>query len=270
VPELPEVEVIARGLDGWLPGQRIQAVDLLWPRSVALPAAAEFIAGLTGRRFERVGRRGKFVQMALDNGATLFVHLRMSGSLYRAPAGAPPGPHTRALFHLAGPCDLYFADTRKFGRLYLTYEPAEIVSRLGPEPLGDDFSAGWLTTALRGRRTRIKPLLLDQTFIAGIGNIYADEALFLAGLHPSRVADSLSAGEAGRLHAAIREVLQSAIARRGTTLSDYRDAEGERGQNQEFLRVYGRAGWPCERCGRPIERTVIGQRSAHFCPACQI
>ncbi len=269
MPELPEVEVIARGLDAWLPGQTIQAVDILWPRSIATPSPETFARRLVGRRIEAVGRRGKFVQMGLDDGARLFVHLRMTGALCRAPADAPLTPYERVWFHLAGPCDVRFADTRKFGRLYLVDDPRLVVGDLGPEPLGEEFTAEWLIGALAGRRTRLKPLLLDQRFIAGLGNIYVDEALHLAGLHPLRPANSLEAGDGRRLHAAIQEVLQSAIGRRGTTLRSYRDAEGDRGENQGFLRAYGRTGQPCRRCGRPIERIIVGQRSTHFCPRCQ-
>jgi formamidopyrimidine-DNA glycosylase len=269
MPELPEVEVIARGLDAWLPGQIIQAVAVFWPRSVACPAPESFAGRLAGRRIGPVGRRGKFVHISLDDGAHLFVHLRMTGTLCRTPAEEPLTPYVRAQFRLAGPCDLRFADTRKFGRLYLAHDPRQVVGDLGPEPLGEDFTAEWLTEALAGRRTRLKPLLLDQRFIAGLGNIYVDESLYLAGLHPLRPADSLEPADGRRLHAAIQEVLRDAIARRGTTLRSYRDAEGDHGENQGFLRAYGRTGLPCRRCGRPIERIIVGQRSTHFCPDCQ-
>jgi len=269
MPELPEVEVIARGLDAWLPGQTIRAVDVLWPRSVATPTPTCFAGQLAGRRIGPVGRRGKFVHIRIDDGAHLFAHLRMTGTLCRAPAEEPLTPYVRVLFHLAGPCDLRFADTRKFGRLYLVDDPMLVVGDLGPEPLGEDFTAEWLIGALGSRRTRLKPLLLNQRFIAGLGNIYVDEALYLAGLHPLRPADSLEPEDGRRLHAAIQEVLRDAIARRGTTLRSYRDAEGDRGENQGFLRAYGRTGLPCRRCGRPIERIIVGQRSTHFCPACQ-
>jgi formamidopyrimidine-DNA glycosylase len=269
VPELPEVEIIARGLDAALAGQTIRAVEVFWERSVAMPAAAEFAARLAGQRIVGVGRRGKFVVVRLQGGDVLMAHLRMTGTLCIAPAERPLNPYVRVLFRLNSSHDLRFADTRKFGRLYLAETIEQVIGDLGPEPLGDEFTPAWLAGALRRRGARLKPLLLDQSFVAGLGNIYVDEALFRAGLHPLRRADSVSEEEAGRLHAAIQEVLRAAIGRRGTTLSDYRDAAGEPGENQMFLRVYHRHGQPCLRCGRPIERIIVGQRGTHFCPHCQ-
>ena len=270
MPEIPEVEVIARGLDRYLPGRIVQSVVVFWHRSVALPPApAQFVRDLAGRRITHVWRQGKFVIVDLSDEAHLLVHLRMSGRLDIVPASSPLDPYVRAMFHLSGDLDLRFSDVRKFGRLYLTEDLTQIVGSLGPEPLGDDFTAERLSTMLSRRRARIKPLLLNQRFLAGLGNIYVDEALFKSGIHPLRHADSLSADKSRALHDAIQTVLKEAISRRGTTLSDYRDAEGQRGENQDHLVVYGRGEQPCVQCGLPIQRIIVGQRSTHYCPRCQ-
>ena len=270
MPELPEVEVIAQGLDASLRGHIIQSVELLWPRAVAIPEPAAFVERVTGRRFARVWRRGKYLIFDLDDNQYLLAHLRMTGSFCLLPREEPLDPYVRAIFQLDGAYDLRFADIRKFGRLYLVDQPHHILGELGPEPLDPRFSPEQFAAMLRNRHARIKALLLDQTFLAGMGNIYTDEALFRAGIHPLRCSDSLSEAEGRRLYTAIQNVLRDAIARRGTTLDTYRDAEGKRGNNQYYLNVYGRKDAPCPRCGRPIERIVIGQRSAYFCAHCQL
>jgi len=270
LPELPEVEVIARGLDTTLPGRAVGSVDLLWEACVATPAPADFARRVAGRQFVCAGRRGKFIILALDDGQHLLAHLRMTGRLYLISGQeAVEDPHVRAVLHLADGCDLRFADMRKFGRLYLVERPEEITGALGAEPLDPDFTSQRLADMLQQRRARLKFLLLDQRFIAGLGNIYVDEALFRAGLHPLRPSDSLTDEEGRRLWGAVRTVLQEAINRRGTTLSDYRDADGQPGQNQINLRVYGRKDQPCPICGSAIHRIVVGQRGTHYCPRCQ-
>jgi len=267
MPELPEVETVARGLHQALVGRTIRGVVVLWPRTVATPAVQEQIVG---RRVQSVSRRGKYVVISLDQGFVL-VHLKMSGRLHLVPAQTPLHRHTRLLLDLDDGRQLRFQDARKFGRLYLVDDATEVTARLGPEPLADEFTLDEFRRLLARRSGRLKPLLLNQSFLAGVGNIYADEALFAARLHPLRQAGSLSAEEQERLYQALRAVLAQAITGRGTTLDDqgYTDAEGRAGGYQEQLAVYGRQGKPCPACGTPIERLVIGGRSAHFCPHCQ-
>ncbi|MGQ9667139.1 MAG: bifunctional DNA-formamidopyrimidine glycosylase/DNA-(apurinic or apyrimidinic site) lyase, partial [Anaerolineae bacterium] len=214
-------------------------------------------------------RRGKFILFALDDGRWLLAHLRMTGGFCVFPTTTPPHAYVRVIFHLADGRDLWYVDIRKFGRLYLVDSPEEVLHTLGVEPLGAEFTVERLADILRRRRGHIKPLLLNQSLIAGVGNIYADEALFRAGIHPLRRACELSAEEIQRLHTAVQQVLQEAIDHRGTTLRNYRDANGEEGENQFRLDVYRRQGEPCRRCGTPIERIVVGQRGTHFCPRCQ-
>jgi formamidopyrimidine-DNA glycosylase len=269
VPELPEVEVVARGLNAALPGRQIVRAEILWERTVATPAVDEFVAQVVGRRFARGWRRGKFVVLDFEGGDHLLAHLRMTGILCTVPAGEPASPYVRARFELDNGCELRFTDTRKFGRLYLVRSVEEVTGRLGIEPLDAALDAPTFGQMLSRRRGRIKSLLLDQRFLAGLGNIYVDEALHRSGIHPLRPAASLSVAECGRLLDAIRSVLTMAIARGGTSFSTYRNAEGRPGDNQNFLAVYGRAGEACERCCTPIERSVVGQRGTHYCARCQ-
>lgn len=270
MPELPEVETVARGLHRALVGRTITAAAVHWARTVAVPAVDEFQGRLVGRQVQSVSRRGKYLVVSLDQGY-LLVHLKMSGRLHVVPAQSPLDGHLRACFDLDDGRQLRFYDARKFGRLYLVADPAEVTGGLGPEPLADEFTLEEFAWRLGPRTGRLKSLLLDQSFLAGVGNIYADEVLFAARLHPLRCADSLSSDEQARLYEAIRIVLAQAIAGRGTTLGDrgYTDAEGRAGGYQEQIAVYGRAGAPCRACGTPVERLVIGGRSSHFCPRCQ-
>jgi formamidopyrimidine-DNA glycosylase len=271
MPELPEVETIVRGLQPDLQGRIILAAEVYWHRTVATSTVYTFKQRIAGQRVAAVGRRGKYITLQLSSGDWLLIHLKMTGHLQVMPADTPPDKHVRALFFLDDDLQLVFRDPRKFGRLYLTSEPETIVGDLGPEPLADDFTLEAFAALLRRRRGRLKPLLLNQRFIAGLGNIYADEALFAAGLHPQRTAGTPDDDEIAALYHAIRLVLRQGIENRGTTLSDrsYRDAAGEEGSNQAQLRVYGRTGQPCVRCGTPVRRIVLSGRSAHFCPRCQ-
>ena len=271
MPELPEVEALGRALRRLLQGARFTGVDVLWPRSVAMPSAEEFIAQLQGCQIEDVGRTGKFVLFWLTRTSYLLVHLRMSGQLLVESAGAPPGKYARVVFHLTDDRQLIFDNPRKLGRVYLTSNLEEVLGHLGPNPLADDFDLDAFVTALSRRRGALKPLLMNQSFLAGLGNIYADEVLFEAGLHPLRKANTLTSEEIERLHAAIRNVLQRAIDDRGTTLSDgrYCDVQGQPGSHQHHLQVYQRTGEPCRRCGQPIERIRVSGRGTHFCPRCQ-
>jgi formamidopyrimidine-DNA glycosylase len=272
MPELPEVETVVRGLRAPLIGRTITGATVDWPRSVAFPKepADAFTRRIVGRRVVSVTRRGKYVVVELDRGS-LLIHLKMSGRLQIRPAGEPPDRHTRAVFELDDGWQLCFQDARKFGRMYLVDDPAQVTRGLGPEPLAADFTLDSFRRLLAGRSGRLKPLLLNQAFLAGLGNIYADEALFAAHLHPLRHANSLLAEEQARLYESIRAVLSRAIAGRGTTLEDhgYTDTVGQAGTYQEQIAVYGRKGEPCPRCAAPIERIVIGGRSSHFCPRCQ-
>ncbi len=270
MPELPEVETVARGLRQALLGRTIVGAAVHWARTVALPTVDEFRQRLVGQQVRSVSRRGKYLVIGLDRGY-LLVHLKMSGRLHVVPAHSPPEGHVRACFDLDDGRQLRFYDARKFGRLYLVDNPAEVTGGLGPEPLAQEFTLEEFGRRLGRRTGRIKSLLLNQTFLAGVGNIYADEVLFAARLHPLRRADSLSPDEQARLYEAIRAVLEQAIAGRGTTLDDrgYTDAEGQAGSYQKQIAVYGRTGAPCRACGTPIERRVIGGRAAHFCPRCQ-
>jgi len=271
VPELPEVETLARDLQLLLRGASFSRVDVHWPRSVAIPTESEFIARLAGRRIEHVGRRAKFLVFSLSESSQLLIHLRMSGQLRVEPAEVDPGKYARVVFHLTDGRQLIFDNPRKLGRVYLTNDLDTVLGHLGPEPLEVGFTLEVLATALSRRTGALKPLLLNQSFLAGLGNIYADEVLFEARLHPLRRADSLSPKDIERLHAAIRKVLRQAIEDRGTTLDDggYRDTEGQPGRHQRRLQVYHRTGEPCLRCGKPIERIVVGGRGTHFCSHCQ-
>ncbi|MEJ5308141.1 MAG: bifunctional DNA-formamidopyrimidine glycosylase/DNA-(apurinic or apyrimidinic site) lyase [Anaerolineae bacterium] len=271
MPELPEVETIARHLAPVLTGQAIARVDVLWPRTVDRPAPDIFCAALTGARVMGVDRRGKFIQIALSTGQTLLVHLRMSGKFAVYRDGPGEDKHARLRWQLGDGAWVVFIDQRKFGRFYLVDDPREITGDLGPEPLSAEFTPAWLAAHLAQRRGEIKPLLLDQRFIAGLGNIYVSEALWQAGIHPQRIAGTLSAAEAERLHAAIVAVLRAGVENGGTSLEDrqYVYPGGGTGQHQDYLGVYDRAGERCPRCGYAVERIVQGQRSTYFCPVCQ-
>lgn len=276
MPELPEVETVRRTLEPLLVGKCIESFDLLWPRTLAAADLDDFRRRIDGRTISGVDRRGKLLVLRLDSGDRITIHLRMTGELLYRPTGALPRaqerePYLRAALGLAGGGELLFYDTRKFGRITLYDSDAtnELDRTLGVEPLGEDFGADELTRILR-RRRRLKSLLLDQRLIAGIGNIYADEALFTARLHPLRQADSLDDAEVTALRDAIVDVLSTAVAGQGTTLRDYRSGLGEPGANQHRLNVYGKpAGSPCPRCGSPLARITVDQRSTTFCPECQ-
>jgi formamidopyrimidine-DNA glycosylase len=271
MPELPEVETVARGLRAPLVGRSIAGVEVRWVRSVVPPDADAFARRLTGQTVTGVGRRAKWVVIGLDGGDTLLVHLRMSGRLIVGAGQPADDRHLRVSFLLDDGRCLYFFDQRKFGRLVLTTDPQEVLGGLGPEPLEDDFTVALLGEMLSRRRGRIKPLLLDQRFLAGLGNIYADEALWRAGVHPLRRADTLTSGEVRRLHEGIRAVMWAAIESGGATLPDagYQQVDGRSGEFASQLAVYGRAGQPCSRCGAEVERIKVSQRGTHFCPRCQ-
>jgi formamidopyrimidine-DNA glycosylase len=295
MPELPEVETVARDLQRWVAGATIVDATVRWDRTIRHPQPPErFEAEIAGATIRRVGRRAKTVLLHLQDGRVMTVALRMTGALIVAPTGTPDDPYARVVFRLADGRELRYRDVRKFGRIGLwpggglrsigsgrgaksrriaeggrTYRIGEVFSGHGPEPLSRGFTVERFAQRLARRSAKLKSLLLDQSFIAGVGNIYADEALWRARLHPLRTADTLDERDVRRLHRAIRRVLREGIANRGASFSDYVDARGEEGGNAERLAVYRRTGQPCYRCGRRIERIVVGQRSTHFCPRCQ-
>jgi len=270
MPELPEVETIVRGLRPDLLGRTILSAEVDWPNTVATSTLDAFCHRIAGQRVQAMSRRGKYIVLGLSHD-WLLIHLKMTGHLQIVPGDAVPGKHIRAIFGLDNGRQLWFRDTRKFGRLHLTADPGTVTGHLGPEPLAGDFTPKTLAQRLRGRGGRLKSLLLNQRFLAGLGNIYADETLFAAGLHPQRTADTLGADETTALYHAIRRVLRQGVENRGTTLNDrsYRDAAGEEGDNQAHLCVYGRTDEPCPRCGTSVRRILLGGRSTHFCPRCQ-
>jgi formamidopyrimidine-DNA glycosylase len=271
MPELPEVETIARRLRLGGPdrpslvGMRLLGANLLWARSLAEPSPTEFAERITGQVIESIGRRGKFLIFQLTPD-WLLCHLRMSGDLLVKPLGAPLELHDRLILTLAGDLELVFNDARKFGRVWLVDEVERVVGGLGPEPLEEGFTANELFECLHATRRQLKPLLLDQTFIAGLGNIYVDEALNLAKLHPLTPANTLTEQQAGILLESIRTVLRDGILRNGASI----DWVYRGGDFQNYFRVYQRTGEPCPECGTTIARIVVGQRGTHYCPHCQL
>ncbi|MBO9316962.1 MAG: bifunctional DNA-formamidopyrimidine glycosylase/DNA-(apurinic or apyrimidinic site) lyase [Chloroflexus sp.] len=271
MPELPEVETVARSLVPQLQGRIIVSLAKLdWPKMIT-PSPSEFAALITGRRIESIGRRAKWLLLTLDRGWTIAIHLRMSGHLLVTEPAAASEQHVHFALALDNGRYLIFNDQRKFGRVHLLDQQglAALDQAHGPEPLTDDFTPDTLAQQLQHRRAPIKTLLLDQHLIAGIGNIYANEALWLAGIHPLTPGAALSPEQINHLHRAIRVVLQEAIANQGSSLRNYRDSYGQRGSQQEHFNVYDRAGKPCPRCQTLIERIVVAQRSTYFCPLCQ-
>ncbi len=273
MPELPEVETIVRRLRVDVGGKRLVEAALLWPKLIARPDAATFLALVEGRRIEAVGRRGKYILFGLEGGRTWLVHLRMTGrfSYVRDGAPLPEEKHLRFLARFEDGSHLLFINPRKFARFYLVRDAAAMLASLGPEPLSPHFTETVFAAGLRGRRQPIKPLLLSQRVVAGLGNIYTCEALWRAGIDPRRAGGSLTAEEIARLRAAIVAVLEAAIQRGGSTLGDgqYLTPDGARGEAQHALAVYGKAGQPCPRCGAPIVRYTQAGRSTYACPRCQ-
>jgi len=273
VPELPEVETVRRGLAPVVEGATILEAEIVDPRLTRPIDPREVAAELVGERIVALDRRGKYLLWRLQSGRILVVHLRMTGSLRHARAGAlPEDPYRRATLGLDNWIDVGFRDVRRFGTWELL-EPGEareyLGKRLGPEPLVTSFSAARLAGVLEHRRAPVKAVLLDQRRLAGVGNIYADEALWRARIHPRRPAGELDPGEIARLHRAVRAALRRGIELRGSTLTDYVTPDGERGAMQHEFHVYGRGGEPCDRCGTEIERTVVAGRGTWFCPRCQ-
>ena len=274
MPELPEVETVRLGLEKFLVGDSFAGVQVLRNDSVGYPGVKDFVKGLKGRSVVAAKRRGKYLLIELDSNAFLGVHLRMSGRLIVADKKHREAQFLRVLIKLKSGRELRFEDMRVFGRMwyvppgedFLNVIPA--LQELGPEPL-EDLTADYLVTAMRGKKQAIKTALLDQTIIAGLGNIYADEVLFQTGIHPLSLAGSITKNDADRLVVAIAKTLRDAIRHGGTTLRDYANSEGVNGNYQTQTLVYGREKEPCRVCGTPIERIKLGGRSAHFCGECQ-
>jgi formamidopyrimidine-DNA glycosylase len=261
MPELPEVETVVRSLSGILPGARILGAEF-GSRFVTPGNRKALARRLAGRTIRTIRRHGKFIVIELDSGV-LVIHLGMTGKLLM---DAPRGPHAYGVFHLDRG-DLIYDDPRQFGRIEWGASLPARVARLGPDPLDVSFEEFW--RELKRRRSAVKPLLLNQRFLRGVGNIYADEALHQARMHPKALSSRISRERALRLYQAIIETLRLAIEHRGSSISDYVDAEGARGWFQVLHRVYGKEGEPCPECGTPIRRILIAQRSTHFCPRCQ-
>jgi formamidopyrimidine-DNA glycosylase len=273
VPELPEVETIRRQLAPLLAGRRIQHAEIRDPR-LTRPFRPQAVAeALDDERISELDRRGKYLIVRFESGRVLLIHLRMTGNLRIAGGGdSANGLHDRAVLKLDNGSDVIYRDVRRFGT-WLLVEPGELDAylddRIGDEPLEGAFRAAALGARLAGRRAPLKAALLDQRTVAGLGNIYADEALWRARIHPLHPAGDLEAEELRRLHRALREALRTGIARQGATLRDYATPDGERGSMQEEFRVYEREGEPCLRCGTPIEKIRAAGRGTYFCPQCQ-
>jgi formamidopyrimidine-DNA glycosylase len=273
MPELPEVETVRRTLEKHVVGQRITSLQVTdFPGVLGGWAVEDARQRIEGRTITGIRRRGKYLFIDLDDGTSINAHLRMTGRFSVVDAAKPPLRHERLALGLENGLELRFSDQRKFGHVVPMHQ-AELdllEERLGPEPLGELFTIDYLRDRLRRRPGKIKAVLLDQRLVAGLGNIYVDEALFLSNIHPMRVARSLDEGEIANLHAQIQRVLVAAIARKGTTFSSFEDAEGQPGDYAVALQVYGGGNKrSCPNCGTPLERTVIGGRGTSFCPSCQ-
>ena len=280
MPELPEAETVARDLRPRLVGATIVGARVSWARTLRTHDPISFGDAVAGRAVEAVGRRAKQLVIELSGEAALTIHLKMTGQLFVVPADTPEDPYVRLVLELADGRELRFRDIRKFGKVGLYgRDPitgdlvaevggAAVFAAIGPEPLDEAFRIRDFRRRLRRRKGRLKPLLLDQSFLAGIGNIYADESLWRARLHPLRTVPTLRPPDERRLYESVRSVLAEAIDRRGSSIDDYTAPDGD-GSMQERLDVYQRTGEPCPRCGRPIKRIVVGARSTHLCTWCQ-
>ena len=269
MPELPEVETIKRELAPRVVGRSFSGVTLNWPKAVQIPSPEAFSHSLVGKKIEKVDRRGKYLILRLSGGEALILHLRMSGSLLLRSSPGEPAPYFRTIFLLDNGVELCFRDPRKLGAMWMVKDEHSVVGKLGPEPLEPGFTPEVLVQRLSNRSAPIKAVLCDQTVLAGVGNMYADEALFAAGIHPLKRANSLSKEEVLRLHRAVRQVLEDAIASSGASTRDYRRPSGEPGSAQYAFQVAHRGGQPCPVCSTPIERIPIRNRGTYFCPRCQ-
>jgi formamidopyrimidine-DNA glycosylase len=268
MPELPEVETVARDLRPRIVGAGIVDATVLWARTLRDGTPESFASGVAGRRIEGVSRRGKQVVVSLSGDAFLTIHLKMTGQLFVVPQGGTEDPYVRLVLELDDGREIRFRDIRKFGRVGLYVPGDDPFAAVGPEPLSDEFTLADWRRRIRSRKGRLKSLLLDQSFVAGVGNIYADEALWASRLHPLRSARSLRPPDERHLYLQLRRILAEAVVRRGSSIDDYTAPDGD-GAMQEHLAVYQRTGERCLRCGRPIRRIVVGGRATHFCSWCQ-
>lgn len=266
MPELPEVETIKNELLPYVLGRTVTGVTLFWDRTVRSPAVGEFVFRLVGRQITGLTRRGKYLLFGLDGGELLVMHMKMTGSLLVDPAD---DRFTRAIIHLDNGSALHFWDPRKFGVMWLAEDESDITGKLGPEPLAADFTAEVLAWLLKNRTTPVKPVLLDQAIIAGIGNMYADEALFDAGIHPLRPAGGLSGDEINRLYDSIVKVLRKALDKKGASVRNYLRPDGNPGTAHDEFNVAHGVGKNCPNCGAPIRRIVVRGRGTYLCPRCQ-
>ncbi|WP_227765339.1 DNA-formamidopyrimidine glycosylase [Zhaonella formicivorans] len=273
MPELPEVETVRRSLEKRLVGRTIRQVNIYMPKIIKIPEPKLFARFLEGQTIVDLQRRGKYLLFCLASGYVWVTHLRMTGQFIYSKQEEPLLKHTHLTFTLDNGHQLRYVDIRQFGTMYLLrpdeFKKVRGLRELGPEPLGEEFTLEELYKKLAGKKGKVKQLLLNQAFVAGIGNIYADEILFDAGLHPERGADTLSPEEIEQLYYSIRKMLELGIANRGTTVRNYVDGDGRSGNFQELLKVYGRAGEPCYRCGRPLIKQQVAGRSSCYCPNCQ-
>jgi len=272
MPELPEVESIKRTLAKNILGKKITDVEIIWPPAAVSLPADDFAGLVMNREIESIKRRGKYLLINLSNGITMIIHFRMTGRLIYYADRHPRDKHTHVVFSLTTG-ELHYSDIRKFGRIQLfptsDLKEAACLAKLGPEPLEEGFGFDQFGKNLSKKKSSIKAALLDQTVVAGLGNIYADEALFRAGIQPGRGTSSLKVSEIIRLYGAVREILTAGIEARGTSFRDYRDADGNRGAFQDSLMVYGRGGKACKHCGQKLERQKIAGRTTVFCQNCQ-
>lgn len=269
MPELPEVETTVNDLKPFITGKTIKSVEVLAPKSVAEPSAEEFQQALSGCSIKNISRRGKFILITLDKNGFLIVHLRMTGSLLFKADNPAPEKFVRILLHFKDNSSLHFRDIRRFGRMWLVKDIASVVGKLGPEPLAPEFTPAVLQEIFKKRQTPIKALLLNQTLIAGIGNMYADEALYLAKIHPLNPAADLTRTQIQRLHSAIQSVLRQGILNKGASTDTFYRPEGEKGAAHLAFKVAHKGGETCPICGGPIERIVVHQRGTFYCPKCQ-
>lgn len=273
MPEMPEVEQVRKTLVPHITGKRILGVEVRLPRLIVHPDAEAFSRELEGRRFDRVERQGKYLLLRLDSGRTLMVHLRITGALVACPKEGPEPPYAKVRFGLEGEEDLWFTDIRTFGTLCLLGGDDPYINTglatLGPEPLSEGFTPEYLRKIAARSSQAVKSFILDQRKIAGLGNIYADEALFKARIHPLRPARLLKKEETERLWEAVNAVIAQGLENRGTSFRNYQDANGEMGNNQNHLQVYQRKGQPCRACGETLVQIKVGGRGSVYCPACQ-
>lgn len=265
MPELPEVETIRRELEPHVVGRTVSDLSFPWEGIVRQPSLEEFRARLIGQRITGLGRRGKYLIFRLSSGQALVIHLKMTGSLWLK----EPEKFVRAVIHLDDGTNIYFRDPRKFGIMWLVDDEDSVSAKLGPEALGEEFTAKLLAEKLKKRTSPIKALLCDQGLVAGIGNMYADEALFTAKIHPLRAGGSLSQAEVKRLYKAIREVLRAGINEKGASTDTYFRPSGEKGSAHSHFQVAHRRGENCPLCGMPLERLPVRNRGSYFCPKCQ-